>query len=102
MGTLYTNATGVLPSISLGCKQYFFMAYDYDTNYIFAIPISNVKDATIIEAFHDIFTELMEKGHKPIFNVTDNQATTPIKAYLKKADCRWKFVEPTNHQVNAA
>ena len=101
-GTLYTDATGSLPVMSLDGYQYFFVAYDYDTNYIFANPIKDVKDATIVQAFDDIFTELTEKGHKPTFNVTDNQATTPIKNYLKKANCRWQFVEPSNHRVNAA
>ena len=65
--------------MSLDGKQYFFVAYDYDTNYIFALPITNVQDETIIEKFDKIFTELTEKGHNPIFNVTDNQAVTPLK-----------------------
>lgn len=42
------------------------------------------------------------KGYKPSFNVTDNQAATPIKAYLKEETTKWQFVEPSNHQVNAA
>ena len=78
-GTLYTDATGDFPEMSLDCKQYFFIAYDYNTNYIFALLIENVQDKTIIEAFNKIFTELTEKGHKPTFNVTDNQAVTPLK-----------------------
>ena len=61
-----------------------------------------MKDETIIKAFDEIFTEFTQKGYKPTFNVTDNQATTPIKAYLKEAGCRWQLVEPINHRVNAA
>ena len=38
-GTLYTDATGTLPVMSLDGYQYYFIAYDYDTNYIYAIPI---------------------------------------------------------------
>ena len=38
-GALYTDATGAFPEMSLDGKQYFFVAYDYDTNYIFALPI---------------------------------------------------------------
>ena len=30
-GTLYIDATGVFPEISLDGKQYFFVAYDYNT-----------------------------------------------------------------------
>ena len=100
-GTIYTDATGALPHVSLEGNQYYFVAYDYDTNAIFAIPIKDLKDDTIIAAFDEIFKDLTEKGYKPQFNVTDNQATTPLKAYLKKEDCTWQFVEPTNHRVNA-
>ena len=73
-GKLYTDATGALPTVSLDRMQYFFIAYDYDTNYIFAEPIADVKDATIIAAFDKVFTKLTKKGHKPTFNITDNQA----------------------------
>ena len=38
--------------------QYYFIAYDYDTNYIFAIPVKDVTDGSIIEAFDQVFTEL--------------------------------------------
>ncbi|MCP4748804.1 MAG: hypothetical protein GY874_22135, partial [Desulfobacteraceae bacterium] len=80
---------------SLDEMQYFFIAYDYDMNYIFAERITDVKDATIIKAFDKIFTKLTEKGHKPTFNVTDNQAATPLKAYLKSEGCKWQLSNRT-------
>ena len=101
-GKLYTDSTGEFPEMSLDGKQYFFVAYDYDTNYIFAPPIANVQYKTIIEAFDKIFAKLTEKGHKPTFNVTENQAVTPLKKYFRAQNCRWQFVEPSNHRVNAA
>ena len=61
-GTLYTDVTGALPVRSLDGFQYYFVAYDYDTNYIFAIPIKDVTDETIIKAFDGVFTMLTEKG----------------------------------------
>ena len=69
--------------MSLYGKQYSLVAFDFDTNYIFALPIANVKDKTIIKAFDKVFTKLTEKGHKQNFNVTDNQAVTPLKKYLR-------------------
>ncbi len=69
--------------------QYSFIAYDYDTNYIFAEPITDVKDTTIIAAFDKVFMELTEKGHKPTFNVKDNQAATLLNTYLKSERCKW-------------
>ena len=54
-----------------------------------------------MEAFQELFQKLMDKGHKPTFNVTENQATKPIKAFLKTEKCDWQSVEPTNHRVSA-
>jgi hypothetical protein len=86
---MYTDQTGALPAISLDGHQYFFVAYDYDSNYIYAIPVKDLKDDTILEAFDQVFSDLKNKGHKPKFNVTDNQAAKPIKEYLAKEDCKW-------------
>ena len=101
-GTFYTDATGALPAVSLDGNQYYFIAYDYDTNYIFAIPIKDVKDATLVAACEEVFNTLKEKGYKPTLNITDNQAVRPLKEYLKSEECAWQFVEPANHRVNTA
>ena len=78
-GTLYTDATGALPARSIDTHQYYFIAYDYDTNHIFAEPIPNVTDETIIKKLQGIYDTLVAKGHKPLLNITDNQATKPLK-----------------------
>ena len=101
-GTVYTDATGALPVMSLEGNQYYLVVYDYDNNYIDAVPVSDLKDTTIVETIKDIFEKMEEKGHRPRFNVTDNQAARPLKTYLKSKDCKWQFVEPHNHRVNAA
>eukprot|EP00804_Cyclotella_cryptica_P029536 CCRYP_020583-RA/>CCRYP_020583-RA protein AED:0.35 eAED:0.26 QI:0/-1/0/1/-1/1/1/0/1386 len=101
-GTMYTDATGALPAVTLEGNQYYFIAYAYDLNYIFAIPIPNLRDETILKAFDEVFQTLKSKGFKPAFNVTDNQAAVPIKTYLNQEQTSWQFVEPNNHRVNAA
>ena len=50
-GTLYTYAMGALPARSKDVNQYYIVAYDYDTNYIFAEPIPNVTDDMNIKMF---------------------------------------------------
>ena len=85
MGILYTDATGALPAMSINGNQCHFIAYKYDSNYIFVEPIKDVTDATIITAFGKVFQELKSKGIKPAFNVIeDNQAIKPIKSFLAK------------------
>jgi hypothetical protein len=100
--TLYTDATGSLPARSLDGNQSYLVAYDYDTNYIFAVPVDSQTDEDIINAFENVFGQLKDKGYKTTLNVTDNQAANSIKKYLKRKKCRWQFVEPSNHRVNAA
>ena len=79
---MYTDATWALSARSMDANQYYFVAYDYDTNYIFAEPIPNVTDKTIIKTFQGIYDTLVAKGHKPLLNITDNQATKPLKKFL--------------------
>ena len=88
--------------MSLEGKQYYIVAYDYNNNYIDAASVSDLKDAIIVEIVKDIFEKMEGKGHRPCFNVTDNQAVKPLKTYLKSKDCKWQFIEPHNHRVNAA
>ena len=42
-GTMYTDATGALPAVTLKGNQYYFVAYAYDLNYIYATPLCNLR-----------------------------------------------------------
>ena len=87
--------------LSIDGHQYYVVTYDYDNNFIEAREVSDLKDETIVGAVQQIFDKMEEHGHKPKLNVTDNQAARPLKAYLKTKQCKWQFVEPHNHRVNA-
>jgi hypothetical protein len=45
--------------------------------------VPRLNNTTIIAAFKEVFSELKAKGYEPTFNVIDNQATGPRKAFLK-------------------
>ena len=87
-GTFYTDMSGKFPVMSLEGMQAYFIAYDYDINCIFAILVKDFTNETIVEAFGTVFNGLKSKGFTPQLNVTDNQATRPIKEYLKKEHCK--------------
>ena len=87
-GTLYTDATGALPVRSIDGNQYYYVAYDYDTNYVHAVPVEDLTDAAIIKTFDKIFNKMEQKGHKPRLNITDNQAVAPLKRYLAQKNCK--------------
>ena len=88
-GTVYTDATGALPVMSLNGKQIYIVMYDYDNNYINALPVSGLRDVTIVAAVKEFFDDMEEKGHKPRLNVSDNQAANSLKKYLKTKECKW-------------
>ena len=101
-GTFYSDCTGALPTRALDGQQLFFIAYAYDPNYIFAIPIVTTSNECIIAAYIEVFQTLTDRGYKPQFSVTDNQASAPIRQFLRQQQCDLQFVEPNNHRVNAA
>ena len=87
--------------MSLEGMHYYFVAYDYDTNTIMPKPVADLKDETILKVFEEVFNDLKENGYNSTLNVTDNQTTRPITAFLQTKKCKWQFVEPSNHRVNA-
>ena len=72
--TVYTDATGALPVLSLNGHQYYNVAYDCDNNFIEAQEVSDLKDETIVETVQKMFNKLEENRHKLMLNVTDKQA----------------------------
>jgi hypothetical protein len=102
MVTLYSDLTGTFPFMSLEGNVWFLIVYHYKSNAIWALPIANFADETILAAFQQQFELLESQGHKIKLNVMNNQASRAIKKYLTKQQCNDLLVEPNNHQVNAA
>ena len=48
-----------------------------------AKEVSDLKDETIVETVQRIFDNMEAHDHRPLLNVTDNQAARPLKAFLK-------------------
>ena len=61
-GTVYTDATGALPVLSLDGHQYYVVTYDYDNNFIEAKEVSDLKDETIVETVQKIFEKWRRTG----------------------------------------
>ena len=100
-GTFYMDCTSNLPVRALDGQQLIFITYDYDTNYIFAIPIESTKSEDIMAAFRMVVDTLTAYGYTPTFNVTDNQAAMAIKQYCLSKNITVQLVEPHNYRVNA-
>ncbi len=101
-GTMYTNLPGVFPVRSFKSMQYIFVAYIYDLNAIIVHAMPSKNDATMITAFAKILATLAACGYKPTLNVTDDECSKGVEAYIKSNKMDIHLVPPHNHQVNAA
>ena len=101
-GTIYTDFTGKFPLRSIDGMATIFILYDWTTNAILATPVTDVKDATIVESFKKNIEYLTNRGFRPCFNIIDNVASKSVQTYLEGNGIKMQLVEPHNHRVNAA
>jgi hypothetical protein len=85
------------PLRSFHGNQVVFVAYAYGPNAIIVRPMKNRSDAEMIRAYREVYEYLESKGFKPQFNVSDNECSKAIKAYVKEQEAGIH-----NHRVNAA
>jgi hypothetical protein len=95
--TFYTDCAGNLPACALDGQQLFFVAYAYDPNYIFAVPIKSTTTKDIMDAFASVYNCLEAHGYKSAFAVADNQAAPAIKSFMSACNGTVQLVEPNNH-----
>ncbi len=100
-GTMYTNLPGVFPICSFKSMQYIFIAYIYDLNAILVDVMPSKNNADMITAFTNILATLAARGYKPSLNVTDNECSNMVEAYIKSNKRDICLVTPNNHCINA-
>jgi hypothetical protein len=60
------------------------------------------NNAAMITAFTKILATLAARGYKPTLNITDNECSKMVEAYIKSNKMEIHLVPPHNHWVNAA
>ena len=100
--TIYTDQTGNSPVRSFHGKRCKFIAYEYRSNAILCRALKDQTDASMIEAFQDVYQYLESKGFKPKLNVIDNQCSKAIQRFIKSTGADIQLVTPDDHRVNAA
>jgi hypothetical protein len=101
-GTIYTDQTGSMTDQSFHGKRYQFVAYEYRSNAILVRALRDLTDASMLEAFQDVYQYLTNKGFKPKLNVMDNQCSKCIQNFIKSTNADIQLVNPDDHRVNAA
>ncbi len=89
-GTMYTDLPGAFPIRFFKSMQYYrFLAYIYVLNTILVHAMPSKNEAAMSTAFTKILATLAARGYKPTLNVTDNECSMMVEAYIKST--RWIF-----------
>lgn len=101
-GKIFTDQTGrfVLPS-STG-NNYLLVLYDYDSNYIDAVPIQNRSARSILNAFKTSHNRLVKAGLRPQLHRLDNECSELLKDYLHEQGIHHQLTPAGIHRRNAA
>ena len=100
--TIYSDLTGRFPIQSYEGMNYIFVAYVYKLNTISLRSMKSREDASMVEAFTSVYTELETAGHKPKLHILDNECSRAVQKFLIKKGTARQNVEAHNHRVNAA
>jgi hypothetical protein len=101
-GKIYTDQTGNFKHTSNKGNNLLVIAYDYDSNAIFAEPVHNRSAKTLLEAMKKIHTTLRNTGFAPRIQIMDNECSDLMKQYLKDSNIKYQLAAPGQHRINAA
>jgi hypothetical protein len=94
-GTIYTKLLGAFPIRSFESMQYIFVVCIYNLDAILVCAMPSVNNAAMIAAFTKICATLAAHGYKPTLNVTDNECSKMVEAYIKSYKMDIHLVPPT-------
>lgn len=73
-----TGLPGRFPVTSARGHKYLFLLHDYDTNFIYAVPIKSRDAAKLLRGFQACYKELLDNGFKAKDIRCDNEIFRPI------------------------
>lgn len=101
-GKIYSDLTGRFPIQSSTGNKYIMVVYDYDSNYIHAIPLRNRTDAEMLRGYDTAHATLTSHGLRPQLQILDNEASHALKSRIKANESSYQLVPPAVHRANAA
>ena len=100
--TGYMDTTGRFPQRSSRGNEYLLIAYHFDANLIYGMPIKNRKGEMFREAWeklHDMFTIA---GVAPTSWVLDNETSKELLQSFNDKSIMYQLVPPYSHRNNQA
>jgi hypothetical protein len=102
-GQIYSNQTGKFNIPSSKGNNYIFCLYNYDSNFIFPIPIKNQTQESILSAYKEVFDTgtLKQAGLQPNLTRLDNECSNILKEHLIDEGVKSQLAPPYIHRRNA-
>ena len=100
--TAYTDITGRFPYRSSRGNQYILIAYHYDANYIYGLPMKDRKAATITKTWRIIHNKFSMAGAAPNTYILDNEISGEFIQALEEKELHFQLVPPHTHRRNLA
>ena len=97
-----TDQTGKFPVTSARGHNGLFVMYDYDSNYMNAIPIKGHKTKELMRAWDLCYEDLRRAGFYAILQRIDNEITNRMIDHIETNGINVEIAPPGNHRTNPA
>jgi hypothetical protein len=94
-GQIDSNQTGRFPVTSSKGNKYIMVVYDFDSVAILAEPIKNRTESELLRAYSRMHQYLTDRGLKPQLQKLDNECSTALRQFMRKANVVFQRVPPT-------
>ena len=98
----FTDQTGKFPQKSSTGNQYVMVAYHFDANLIWGVPIKDRRGTTLMEAWDELHNTFKKAGVAPNTYVLDNEKSKDLLACFAEAEVDYQLVAPYSHRNNLA
>ena len=100
--TIATDSPGQYPVTSARGHNYIFVMYDYDSNYIHAVPIKSRRSCDLVSAFQTCYVLLTDNGLMGKIVRLDNEISATMIKHIQSEQLEYQLAYPGDHRVNYA
>ena len=100
--TISTDQTGRFPVTSARGHKYLFVMYDFDSNYINAIPITSRHEKELIRAWTTCYDDLARAGFVPVLQRMDNEYSKKLLEVIESKNLDYEIAAAGDHRTNPA
>jgi hypothetical protein len=93
---------GRYPVTSARGHKHIMVFYDYNLNYINAVPIKSRKSSELVQAFTVCYDELKKKGFKTRVLRLDNEISRVLITAIESEGLKYQIASPDDHSLNDA